>query len=102
MSTKISFFLNIIIVFLLSCTFSQASELKIVPLKKPVLSDEVIEKKITQNIIKPKKKPKKEIITEDKEIKPQITASFPLKEAAKALTSVEQRKSLGKVILTME
>ena len=59
MSTKISFFLNIIIVFLLSCTFSQASELKIIPLKKPILSDEVIEKKITQNIIKPKQKPKK-------------------------------------------
>jgi NADPH2:quinone reductase len=38
----------------------------------------------------------------NKEIKPQITASFPLKEAAKALTSVEQRKSLGKVVLTME
>ena len=58
MSTKISFFLNIIVVFLLSCTFSQALELKIVPLKKPILSDEVIEKKITQNIIKPKQKPK--------------------------------------------
>ena len=42
MSTKISFFLNIIIVFLLSCTFSQASELKIIPLKKPILSDEII------------------------------------------------------------
>jgi NADPH2:quinone reductase len=38
----------------------------------------------------------------NKEIKPQITASFPLKDAAKALASVEQRKSLGKVVLTME
>ena len=60
MSIKISFFLNIIIVFLLSCTFAQASELKIIPLKKPILSDEVIEKKITQNIIKPKKSLKNE------------------------------------------
>ena len=64
MSTKISFFLNIIIVFLLSYTFSQAAELKIIPLKKPILSDEVLEKKITQNIIKTKQKPKKKIITE--------------------------------------
>ena len=38
----------------------------------------------------------------NKEIKPQITASFPLKDAAKALASVEQRKSLGKVVLTMK
>jgi len=38
----------------------------------------------------------------NKEIKPQITASFPLKDAAKALASVEQRKSLGKVVLIME
>ena len=71
MSTKISFFLNIIIIFLLSSTFSQALELKIIPLKKPILSKTLIEKKVTQNIIKPKKKPKTQIITEDKEIKPQ-------------------------------
>ena len=92
MSTKISFFLNIIIVFLLSCTFSQASELKIVPLKKPILSDEVIEKKITQNIIKPKQKPKKKIITEDKEIKPQ---KKPKKKVPKdkKIVKVEEEKT---------
>ena len=38
----------------------------------------------------------------NKKIKPKITASFSLKEAAKALTSIEKRKSLGKVVLTME
>ena len=36
------------------------------------------------------------------EIKPRITASFSLEEAAKALSSVERRESLGKVVLTME
>jgi len=35
-------------------------------------------------------------------IAPQITASFPLEEAAEALSSVERRESLGKVVLTME
>jgi len=94
MSTKISFFLNIIIVFLLSCTFSQASELKIIPLKKPILSDEVIEKKITQNIIKPKQKPKKQIITEDKEIKPQ---KKPRKKVAKDKKIKPQKKPKKKV-----
>ena len=38
----------------------------------------------------------------NKKIKPKITASFSLKEAAKALTSIEKRKSLGKVVLTMD
>ena len=66
MSNKISFFLNIIIIFLLSLVCSHSEELKIVPLKKPVLSKETIEKKITQNIIKPKKKPKKQILSKDK------------------------------------
>ena len=71
MSTKISFFLNIIIVFLLSCALLQAAELKIVPLKKPILSDELIEKKITQNIITPQKKPKKQIVTKAEVVEPQ-------------------------------
>ena len=46
----------------------------------------------------------KELFTmyQNKKIKPKITASFSLKEAAKALISVEERKSLGKVVLTME
>ena len=70
MSNKISFFLNIIIIFLISCVYSYSEELKIVPLKKPILSKEVIEKKITQNIIKPKKKPKKKTLSK-KELTPQ-------------------------------
>ena len=66
MSNKISFFLNIILIFLLSCISSNSEELKIVPLEKPILSKELIEKKITQNIIKPKKKPKKKISLKEK------------------------------------
>ena len=50
MSNKISFFLNIIIIFLLSYVLSHSDELQIIPLKKPILSKEVIEKKITQNM----------------------------------------------------
>ena len=95
MSTKISFFLNIIIVFLLSCTFLQAAELKIVPLKKPILSDEVIEKKITQNIIKPQKKPKKQIVTKDEEIEPQ---KKPKKKVVKDKKIKPQKKPKKKVI----
>ena len=70
MSNKISFFFNIIIIFLLSFVCLHSEELKIIPLKKPILSKEVIEKKITQNIIKPKKKPKKQKLSK-KELTPQ-------------------------------
>jgi NADPH2:quinone reductase len=34
-------------------------------------------------------------------VKPQISASFPLQEAAKALTHIADRKVLGKVVLTV-
>ena len=46
----------------------------------------------------------KELFTmyRNKKIKPKITATFSLEEAAKALKSVEERKSLGKVVLTMK
>ena len=35
-------------------------------------------------------------------IRPQITASFPLAEAAKALDYIQDRKALGKIVLTLD
>ena len=35
-------------------------------------------------------------------IRPQITASFPLAEAAKALDYIQDRKVLGKVVLILD
>ena len=35
-------------------------------------------------------------------IKPQISASFPLEQAADALRMMEERKVMGKVVLTMD
>ena len=98
MSTKISFFLNIIIVFLLSYTFLQASELKIIPLKKPILSDEVLEKKITQNIIKPKQKPKKQIITEDEEVKPKKKPKKKVIKDEKIVKIKEEKTKEGLIL----
>ena len=93
MSTKISFLLNIIVLFLISCVYTQASELKIIPLKKPILTDEIIEKKKTQNIIKPKKKPKKKVIAEE-EIKPQ---KKPKKQIVQKKESKPQKKTKKKI-----
>ena len=45
-----------------------ALDLNIVPLKKPILSKEDKEKKISKNILKPKTKPQKQLIITEKEI----------------------------------
>ena len=92
MAKRISFFFHIILFFLLFCNYSKSSELKIVPLKKPILSKEVIKKKISKNIIKPKKKPakklKKNIIAKDEKIKPQ---KKPISKEEKQETTVVKK-----------
>ncbi|MHA7873487.1 MAG: zinc-binding dehydrogenase, partial [Hyphococcus sp.] len=35
-------------------------------------------------------------------IRPQITSSFPLEQAAEALVLLEQRKATGKIVLAMD
>ena len=69
--------IKIIVIFIISTSYLSAFELKIVPLKKPVLDKEIKEKKLSENIIKPKSKPKKieagevksvEIIKKEKKI----------------------------------
>jgi len=103
MSIRISFFLNIIIVFLLSCAYLEATELKIIPLKKPILSKEVIKKKITQNIIKPKKKPKKQKVTKVEELKPQKKPKKKtVKQTKKVKKKVVEEKTKSGIILPKE
>ena len=58
MSKKISFLIKFSLVFIIFLSFSYAENLLIIPKKKPQLSNEVIEEKISKNIIKPKSKPK--------------------------------------------
>jgi len=100
MSNKISFFLNIIIIFLLSCVSSNSEELKILPLKKPILSKEIIEKKITQNIIKPKKNPKKKILSK-KKLTPQEKPKKKIlkEEKTKPKKKIVAEKNKGGLIL---
>ena len=74
MSKKIALLSKLIILILLA-TASNAFDLKIVPPNKPLLNKEVKESKILKNIIKPKEKPQKKIVTteetiDEKRIKP--------------------------------
>ena len=57
MTGKITFLVKIIVITLFLCISLYAENTKIVPLKKPILSEDIIKKKISKNIIKPKKKP---------------------------------------------
>ena len=68
MSKKISFFINIIVVFLLTFNCLLAQELSIIPLQKPVLDKANKEKKISKNITKPQKKPIKEVASEIEQV----------------------------------
>ena len=58
MSKKISFFIKFTLGFLIILSLANADNLLIFPKKKPQLSNEVIEKSVSKNIIKPKSKPK--------------------------------------------
>ena len=68
MSKKKSFFINIIVVFLLTFNCLVALELTIIPLEKPVLDKAIKEKKISKNIIKPQKKPIKDVVSEIEQV----------------------------------
>ena len=61
MSKQISFFINIIIIFLLLSEISYTAEVSIIPLKKPTLNKEVKEEKLSKSTIVPEKKPKQKI-----------------------------------------
>ena len=65
MANKITFLTKIFTIILSITLSSYALELKIVPLKKPLLDEEVKKNKILKNIIKPKEKPQKKIIATD-------------------------------------
>ena len=57
MSKKITFFTKIIIFILCFYNISLATDLKIVPIKKPSLEEKVIKEKLSKSILKPKEKP---------------------------------------------
>ena len=59
MSQKPFLFIKILIVLLVFNTVSYAENLQILPKKKPNLEKKVIDKKIVQDVLKPKPKPKK-------------------------------------------
>ena len=68
MPKKISFSIKILIIFLLLVPNNFASELRIIPLKKPLLNIALTEESVSRGIIKPKSKPKEDKIEPKEEI----------------------------------
>ena len=64
MPRKILLIIKILIIYLILTSANFASENSIIPLKKPVLNKTETEKKIIKSILKPKSKPKKDILEE--------------------------------------
>ena len=79
MVKKITFITKIIIIFLLYINYSVALEVKIIPIKKPIIDQQVKDEKIAKNIIKPKKKPLNDN-KEKKVKKPKIKKNLFLKQ----------------------
>ena len=96
MSKQISFFINIIIIFLLLSEICYAVEPLIIPLKKPTLDKNIKEEKLSKNIIKPEKKP-----TLDKKIKEKklsAVAIIPEKKPKKKILKKEEKTETVKKI----
>ena len=85
MNNKIILIFKIIIINLFCLSANNAAETIIIPLKKPILTEDIKAQKISKNIIKPKPKPNNDIKKEKK-----ITESF-LEPKAKPKKEVEKK-----------
>ena len=93
MLKKISFYTKLILLSLIFVNSSNAIELSIIPLKKPILDKITKQKKLAQGIIRPKSKPIKKI--EKKKLSNEILSpkSKPSKKIKKTITKTVEKKN---------
>ena len=68
MPKKLFFIIKMLIILLVLTPNSFAVELSIIPIKKPILDKSQVDEKIIKGVLKPKPKPKKDIIQEKIEV----------------------------------
>jgi len=95
MANKITFLAKIFIIILSITLSSYALELKIVPLKKPLLNEEIKKSKILKNIIKPKEKPQKKIIATEETLDEKKISKKELKPKKKPQKKIAIKKIKG-------
>ena len=94
MLRNISFYIKLLLLTLLFVENTNAIELSIIPLKKPILDKITKQKKITQGIIRPKPKPIKKI--EKKELTQKIIKpeSKPSEQTETVITKIIKKISI--------
>ena len=99
MPKNILFFIKLLLLILLFLGKSNAIELSLIPLKKPILDNLTKEKKLTQGILKPKPKPikeiKKEKITQEA-VKP---VKKPSNQSKKKITKIIKKENKKVIFL---
>ncbi len=64
MQKKFIFFISFLLFTISNISFIQANEKQLIPLKKPVLSNQELKKKVSINVLKPPPKPNKQVTKE--------------------------------------
>ncbi len=92
MLKNISFYIKLLLLTLLLVDNSNAIELSIIPLKKPILDKITKQSKLTQGIIRPKSKPIKKV--EEQKISKEILSpkSKPSKKIKKSIAKTVEKK----------
>jgi soluble lytic murein transglycosylase len=92
MLKNISFYIKLLLLTLLFVDSSNAIELSIIPLKKPILDKITEQNKLAQGIIRPKSKPIKKIVKQKTSNEILSPKSKPSKKIKKAITKTVVKK----------
>jgi len=99
MKNRILFLIGILLITFINFNNASAEDVTIIPIKKPSLTDEEISKKLSKNIIKPLKKPKKTkkiIVKEEKILKKKDVEklSFKIPKKKPSISGVTTSRSV--------
>ena len=100
MLKNISFYIKLLLLILLFVDNSNAIELSIIPLKKPVLDKITKQNKLTQGIIKPKSKPIKEVEKKNLSKKIEKPEPKPSKQTKEIPPKVVEKKEIRRKKVT--
>ena len=92
MVKNISFYIKLLLLILLFVDNSNAVELSIIPLKKPILDKITKQSKLTQGIIRPKSKPVKKVEKQKTSNEILSPKSKPSKKIKKTITKTVEKK----------
>jgi soluble lytic murein transglycosylase len=92
MLKNISFYIKLLLLTLLFVDSSNAIELSIIPLKKPILDKITEQNKLAQGIIRPKSKPIKKIVKQKTSNEILSPKSKPSKKIKKTITKTVEKK----------